>query len=256
MNEPKKSLGQHWLKDKAALAHIVDLAELTESDTVLEIGPGMGDLTKLLAAKAGKVVAVELDEKLAANLPKADNLQAVSADILEYDLTELPASYKVVANIPYYLTGKLLRTLIESSNSPSKMVLLLQKEVAQRITAQPGDMSVLAVSVQLKYQTKLGEGIPASLFHPPPKVDSQVLVLDKREASLFEITDEKQFFQVVKAGFSGRRKKLRGSLSAGLRIDKPEADELLEKAGVDGNLRAQNLSLEDWHKICRALQAG
>ena len=251
---PKKSLGQHWLEDKPTLEYIVGLADVTLADTILEIGPGQGDLTSQLIGKAKKVVAIEKDEKLAADLSSRGNLQIIAGDILEFDLTRLPNGYKVVSNIPYYLTGKLLRTLTRSSNPPLKMVLLLQREVAQRINAQPGDMNVLAVSTQLVYETKLGKVIPSSLFTPPPKVDSQVLILSKRKQPLFAITDEKLFFRVVKAGFSVRRKKLRNSLSGGLQIPKRQAEKILARAGVDGELRAQDLNLQMWHRLCISYQ--
>ena len=176
----------------------------------------------------------------------------VEGDILKFDLTALPAGYKVVANIPYYLTGNLLKMLCESPNPPSKMALLVQKEVAERLAAEPGQMSLLAVSVQLYYEVEIGTVVPARLFSPPPKVDSQIVALARRQKPLFENLDYKLFFRLVKAGFSGKRKKLRGSLSAGLRISKDQADGLLNQAGIDGNLRAQNLSLADWNRLALA----
>lgn len=254
--QPKKNLGQHWLKDKATLEAICEAANLGQGDTVLEIGPGLGDLTRQLLARAGKVIAVEVDEYLAARLEaqiSSPNLEVVRDDILKFDLTQLPLNYKVAANIPYYLTSNLIRTLSESPNSPELIVLLVQKEVARRISAQPGQMSLLSVSAQLYYQPKLGPLVLAELFEPPPKVDSQVIILERRPKALFDNLDTQGYFKVVKAGFSGRRKKLRSSLSAGLGIGKPQADELLKKAGVDGDLRAQNLSLQDWHKLYTAV---
>lgn len=258
MDTPKKSLGQHWLKDQQALEAIVEAASLSGSDTVLEVGPGPGFLTKKLIAEAKRVIAVELDEQLAAQLPariQADNLDVVQADILKVDLSELPAGYKVVANIPYYLTSNLLRTLSESSNPPKSMVLLVQKEVAERICARPGQMSILSVSVQLYYEAGLGVVVPAEKFDPPPKVDSQVVILKRHRQPMFAKLDERKFFQVVKAGFAGRRKKLRSSLAAGLRLSKGEVDEILLAAEVNGDLRAQNLSLRQWHGIYLAVAA-
>ncbi|HSX18377.1 MAG TPA: 16S rRNA (adenine(1518)-N(6)/adenine(1519)-N(6))-dimethyltransferase RsmA [Candidatus Saccharimonadales bacterium] len=252
MNLPKKSLGQHWLKDTQALEAIVEAAEIKPTDTVLEIGPGLGHLTQYLVGEAEHVVAVELDEQLASRLLKrfaGKNISIHAENILEFDLTQLPEGYKVVANIPYYLTSNLLQVLSESSNPPHLMVLLLQKEVAQRITAKPGSMSVLSVSVQLYYNTDLRIVVPAKLFEPPPKVDSQVVILHRQTKPLFHDLDIDKFFNIVKAGFSERRKKLRSSLSGGLHISKDQADELLQKAGIDGDLRAQNLSLRDWHRI-------
>src|SRR5581483_4963947 len=232
MEYPKKSLGQHWLKDENILESIADDASISGSDTVLEIGPGLGNLTKYLVKRSKKVVAIELDEVLAAKLLhniQSDNLEVIPADILKFDLTNLPASYKVVANIPYYLTSNLLRILCESSNPPSTMTLLVQKEVAERICAGPGKMSVLAVSVQLYYKCNPGMVVPAKAFMPPPKVDSQVVFMDKRTEPLFKDLDSQKYFQIVRAGFSERRKKLRSSLSGGLRITKDAADKLLKK---------------------------
>jgi len=250
MVEAKKSLGQHWLKDETTLASICDAAGLSQTDTVLEIGPGLGHLTRQLLSRAGKVIAVELDKnlaiKLAAELPE---LKVVQADILQFDLNELPANYKVVANIPYYLTSNLIRTLSESANPPELMVLLVQKEVAVRLAAAPGQMSLLSVSAQLYFEPQLGPVVPAEMFEPPPKIDSQVIVLRRRQLPLFKHLDTKLFFRIVKAGFSGRRKKLRGSLAAGLGIEKNQADELLQDAGISGDLRAQNLDLADWHRL-------
>jgi 16S rRNA (adenine1518-N6/adenine1519-N6)-dimethyltransferase len=256
--EPKKSLGQHWLKDEATLEAICEAGDLGKGDTVLEIGPGLGDLTRLLVKRAGKVIAIELDEKLAADLSnqvKADNLEVVQGDILKFDLAHLPLDYKVVANIPYYLTSNLIRILSESSNSPALMALLIQKEVAQRLAAQPGQMSLLGISAQLYYIPKLGPLVSAELFLPPPKVDSQLIILKRRQKPLFENLDTKLYFRLVKAGFAGRRKKLRGSLSAGLGISKDQADKLLQSAGLNGDLRAQNLSLQDWHKLYNAVKS-
>lgn len=248
----KKSLGQHWLRDETVLRAIVHTASLSKNDTVLEIGPGQGNLTKFLVKQAKKVIAIELDDNLAARLPSkiaADNLEVIHQDILKVDLNELPRGYKVVANIPYYLTGHLLKMLITSANPPSSMILLVQKEVAERICAKPGQMSVLAVSVQLYYRAELGQIVPAKLFTPPPKVDSQVVILHRRKTALFKKLDHRKFFQVVKAGFSSPRKKLRSSLAAGLGIDREETDSLLDSAEVNGDLRAQNLGLEQWHKL-------
>jgi len=248
----KKSLGQHWLADAEALEAITEYAEIESSDTVLEIGPGLGHLTRYLVKQARHVIAVELDETLAAKLPgrvPAKNLRVIQADILHFDLAGLPEGYKVVANIPYYLTSNLLRRLSEAANPPKLMVLLVQKEVAQRVCAKAGQMSVLAVAAQLYYKTELGIVVPKELFSPPPKVDSQVIILTRHAKPLFKELDSKKFFGVVRAGFSERRKKLRSSLAGGLGLSKSQADELLKKAKIDGNLRAQDLTLQAWHRI-------
>ncbi len=254
MNEPtaNKSLGQHWLNDQPTLQAICDAASLEEIDTVLEIGSGPGALTKLLVARVGQVIAVEFDSNLAEQLQsrvQATNLQVVNQDILKFDLTALPADFKVVANIPYYLTSKLIRDLSESTNRPKTVVLLIQKEVAERVAAKPGALSILGVSAQYYWQVNLGKQVPAKFFTPPPKVDSKVLVLQRREEPLFSDVSTKLFFQLVKAGFSSRRKTLLNSISGGLRLSKQETAELLTKAGIDSGLRAQELALDDWHEL-------
>lgn len=249
---PNKSLGQHWLDDDATLEAMCEAADVQADDMVLEIGPGPGALTRKLVARTKQVVAVEFDQELARKLPGrigADNLTVVQQDILSFDLTTLPPNYKVAANIPYYLTSKLLRILCESPNHFSKAALLLQKEVAERVCAQPGDMSLLSVSVQFYCQIGLGPLVPARLFTPPPKVDSQILMLEYRAAPLFKDIDTKLFFRIVKAGFAQRRKTILNSLSAGLRLDREQTTSLLDAAAIPPTTRAQNLSLEDWHRL-------
>ena len=252
---PKKSLGQHWLRDAEALSAICDAAEVQGDDTILEIGPGQGTLTELLTKRAKKVIAVEFDEALAQALPGRvtdENLSTVHQDILRFDLTTLPAGYKVVANIPYYLTSNLIRTLSESVNPPGMATLLIQKEVAQRVAAQPGDMSLLSVSAQFYWEVSVGKVVQAALFDPPPKVDSQILVLKRRTEPLLPGVDIQQFFQIVKAGFASRRKTLLNSLSGGLRIGKGETEGLLGAAGIMSSLRPQSLSLLQWYDVYKA----
>ena len=245
-------MGQHWLEDQLTLESICRAAGLNKADTVLEIGPGRGSLTTELLQRARRVVAVELDDNLALQLSARysdHNLEVVNQDILRFDLTSLPSDYKVVANIPYYLTSTLLRVLAQSQNPPEIMVLLVQKEVAERICAAAGRTSLLSVSVQLYYEAQLGQIVPAKLFRPPPKVDSRVVILKRRTKTLLGQLSATDFFEVVKAGFSNRRKKLRSSISGGLAISKNQADQLLKQAGIDGNLRAQNLSLKQWRDL-------
>lgn len=231
---------------------ITGAAGLGPSDVVLEVGPGLGDLTRQLVKLAGQVVAVEKDARLAATLygrVGAGNLEVIDGDILRFDLTSMPAGYKVVANIPYYLTSNLIRVLSESTNPPALMALLVQKEVAERIAAAPGQMSLLSVSTQLYYLPSLGPAVKAQLFEPPPKVDSQLIILNRRPKPLFDDLDSKTYLRVVKAGFAGRRKMLRSSLAAGLHLSKTQADGLLAAAGISGGRRAQELSLNDWHAL-------
>ena len=251
---PKKELGQHWLKDRDILAAIADDAELMPEDTVLEIGPGLGTLTSELLRRAGRVVAVEFDPDLARKLPgqfPGKNLQVVHEDILQFDLGSLPAGYKVVANVPYYITSKIIEKLMTAKNKPSLVVILVQKEVAERVAAGPGDMSILAISAQVFAKARLGVEVPREYFTPPPKVDSQVVILETLAAPLVAPEDEKSFFRVVKAGFAARRKKLRSSIAAGLAISKPAAEELLRHATINPDSRAEDLSIDDWLRLAR-----
>lgn len=257
MTIPKKSLGQHWLTDQEGLEAMRDAADINPLDVVLEIGPGLGTLTELLVLSAKEVIAIEVDHELATQLPErlsAGNLQVVHGDILKFDLTTLPKDYKVVANIPYYLTSNLLRLLSESPNPPERMSLLLQKEVAQRVAAKPGDMSLLSVALQLYYQTELDKIITADLFIPPPKVDSQILKLKRHPKPIFPDFDDRHFFRIVKAGFSNRRKTLLNSISAGLDLDKKEVQQRLMKIDIDPQTRPQTLSLNEWHKLSQAFK--
>ena len=251
---PKKELGQHWLKDRDILAAIADDAELMPEDTVLEIGPGLGTLTSELLRRAGRVVAVEFDPDLARKLPgqfPGKNLQVVHEDILQFDLGSLPAGYKVVANVPYYITSKIIEKLMTAKNKPSLVVVLVQKEVAERVAAGPGDMSILAISAQVFAKARLGVEVPREYFTPPPKVDSQVVILETLAAPLVAPEDEKSFFRVVKAGFAARRKKLRSSIAAGLAISKPAAEELLRHATINPDSRAEDLSIDDWLRLAK-----
>lgn len=252
----KKALGQHWLTDQASLLAMVDAVDVTAEDTVVEIGPGPGTLTRELTARAHQVIAVEFDPILAANLGAkvgATNLTVVHDDILRFDFSSVPAPYKIVANIPYYLTSNLIRRLSESDNPPTAAALLVQKEVAQRVAAKPGSMSLLSVTAQFYWEVSPGQLVPAALFKPAPKVDSQILILNRLATDRFDDVVPANFFRLVKAGFSERRKTLSNSLSGGLRLKKTEANELLDKAGIEQRLRPQNLSLDDWHKLYKVL---
>lgn len=251
---PKKSLGQHWLTDPNILNEIAYSAELESDDTVLEIGPGLGTLTQVLIEKSAGVIAVELDVELANNLADTisdPKLEVVNEDILQFDLESLPQGYKVVANVPYYITSKILQHLLTAKNKPSKIVLLVQKEVAERIVAKDGKMSILAVSAQLYCSVKLGIPVHRSLFNPPPKVDSQVVILEVKPN--IPIENENHFFRVVKAGFSAKRKKLRTSLAGGLGIPKDLSEKYLMETNIDPNSRAETLSIDDWMRLSKVV---
>ncbi len=250
--KPKKSLGQHWLYDEKVLSHICDIALVHEHDTVLEVGPGKGTLTGELLDRGAHVVAVEIDEELYKELSASfdrPHLTLVNQDIMQFDFGVLPANYKVVANIPYYLTSHLIRVLTEAKNPPKSLTLLVQKEVAERIAAQPGGMSLLSVSAQFYFDVELGEAVKAELFTPPPKIDSQVVHMLRKPADEHKQVDIPLFFRVVKAGFSSRRKTLLNSLSGGLRLDKKEAEDILASAAIDPQVRPQELSVDQWAKL-------
>lgn len=253
MLKNKKSLGQNWLKDRSTLDAIVEFSGVGEGDTVLEIGPGLGTLTSALLRRADRVVAVEFDADLASKLPAqfpGKNLQVVAGDILQFDLRNLPKKYKVVANLPYYITSKIIMYLLGSGCRPESITILVQKEVAERI-AQVEGSSILALAVENYAEVRLGAVVPAELFTPPPKVDSQVIRLDMREAPL--VADEKPFMRVIKAGFSQKRKKLRSSLSAGLAVSREQAEVWLKEAGIDPEKRAEMLGFTQWQKLTRVI---
>ncbi|HEX4774729.1 MAG TPA: 16S rRNA (adenine(1518)-N(6)/adenine(1519)-N(6))-dimethyltransferase RsmA [Candidatus Saccharimonadales bacterium] len=248
----KKSLGQHWLSDPASLQAMCDAADIDKEDVVLEIGPGLGTLTELLVKQAKQVIAVEFDSILAANLPHrvpAANLQVVSQDIMAFDFSDLPPDYKIVANIPYYLTSNLIRMISEAQNRPKTAALLVQKEVAERVAAKPGAMSLLSITAQFYWQASLGQIVPAKLFTPSPKVDSQILILRRLDKTVFPDVKPQDFFRLTKAGFSQRRKTLLNSLSGGLNVSRDEAKALCERAFIDCALRPQTLSLEEWRQL-------
>lgn len=256
MSAPKKSLGQHWLRDRDILGSIADAADISKEDTVLEIGPGQGTLTSELLRRAKKVVAVEFDPELAAKLPAqfpGKDLEVIHSDILSFDLSQLPINYKVVANVPYYITSKIVQLLMTADNKPHIAVLLVQKEVAQRLAAQPGDMSILAISAQSFADVTMGDVVPAEFFTPPPKVDSAVVILKTKSEPGFHDMSEKSFFRIVKAGFSSPRKKLYSSLAGGLGITKDEVRESLAKSDINPDYRPENLSIEDWYRLAVAL---
>lgn len=246
----KKSLGQHWLFDSESLELVVRAAEVGHSDTVLEIGPGTGSLTALLAKAASRVIAVEKDADLIEKLKVQEmpNVEVIEGDILEYDLNQLPANYKVAANIPYYLTSNLVRKLLESSNPPLNMALLVQKEVAERIAAVPGQMSVLACSVQYYAHAEVVGIVTKEKFVPPPKVDSAVIQIKLLPRPYFD-ADSKKLFRLIKAGFGERRKQLKNSLAGGLHASPATVSQILKNSDLNETARAQELSMDAWAKL-------
>ena len=264
---PNKSLGQHWLRDREILDGIAVSAEIKNGDFVLEIGPGLGTLTSSLlkfSGSDGQVLAVEFDENLAHKLPAqfpGKNLEIINADFLEFDLDKLPNNYKVAANVPYYITSKIVEKLLTSANKPAVAALLVQKEVAERMVAEAGDLSILAIATQIYAQAELGDLVPREFFTPPPKVDSQVVILKTRKQNLLEEFNqktganltEKQFFRAVKAGFAAKRKKISKSLSANLALSREETLLNLEKCRISPDLRAQDLTIENWLEMANTL---
>ena len=259
---PKKGLGQNFLVDEKALARVTAAAELTPDDTVLEIGPGLGSLTRHLAQAARRVYAVEIDQDLlpalAHTLEPYDNVEVIREDILALDLVRAinpPPGYKVVANIPYNITSAVIRYLLEAPVKPARIVLTVQQEVAERIVAQPDDMSLLAVSVQFYSQPRIVARLPAGAFYPRPEVDSAVVQLDVFPSPVVAVEDVNHFFRVVKAGFSQKRKQIRNSLSGGLHLSNPQVDALLAQAGLNPQRRAETLTLAEWGALAQAAAA-
>lgn len=265
---PKKGLGQNFLVNPGLLETIVAASELIPQDTVLEVGAGVGTLTRALAVAAGRVIAVELDSSLIPllqeNLAHFGDVQIVEGDILKIDLARLISGpYKLVGNLPYYLTSHLLRHFLEAKNKPRLMVITVQREVAERIIAAPGKMSILGVSVQFYGQPRIVARVPRGAFYPPPKVTSAVVRIEVEEGAWPQVKDREEFFRLVRAGFSQRRKYLRNSLAHGLaptssrsrqsREDRDKSGEgtaeLLSRAGLPEKVRAQDLGVEDWVRL-------
>jgi 16S rRNA (adenine1518-N6/adenine1519-N6)-dimethyltransferase len=253
--KPDKRLGQNFLVDPAGLRKVVEAAEIVASDAVLEIGPGLGGLTRLLAEASRRVVAVELDADLLPPLEEVvrpyPNVQIVQGDILACDPAELmeEAGYLVVANIPYYITSALIRHLLEARLKPQRLVLTVQKEVAERICAGPGDLSLLALSVQVYGAPRIAARLPAGAFYPPPKVDSAVARVDLYPQSVISGELLSMFFRLAKAGFSQKRKTLRNALAGGMRWTTGQAQDMLSAASIDPMRRAETLSLDEWGRL-------
>jgi 16S rRNA (adenine1518-N6/adenine1519-N6)-dimethyltransferase len=250
-----KSLGQNFLQDSLALEQIVSVAEIQPTDTVLEIGPGLGSLTRYLGVVAREVVAVELDPHmlppLKAILASYPNVRLIQGDILKLSPKDLitEKDYIVAANIPYYITSAVIRHLLENDPKPRRIVLTLQKEVAERICARPGDLNLLALSVQVYGEPRIAGRIPAEAFFPAPKVDSAILRVDIYPSPRVKPELLDTFFKLIKAGFSQKRKTLRNSLSAALHMSPNDAADLLTRAGIDPQRRAETLSIEEWEKL-------
>jgi 16S rRNA (adenine1518-N6/adenine1519-N6)-dimethyltransferase len=251
--KPARSKGQNFLINEEIYNRVVAAADLKSDDVVLEVGPGLGFLTTKLASKVKKVITVELDDRLAEVLHTglmAQNIKNV--EVVNQDILKLPINlikYKIVANLPYNITSIFLRKYLEIENKAESMVLMLQKEVAERIIAKPGKMSLLSVSIQFYARAEIVEVVRKENFWPEPEVDSAIIKITPRNVVLLAPEKEKDFFRLVKFGFSARRKMLKNNLAAGLKLDQAEVENKIVEAGLKGKIRAQELSVNDWLKL-------
>lgn len=255
---PRKSLGQNFLHDPNMLDKIVSIADLTKNDLVLEVGPGTGLLTERIAQAAKELTSIEVDERLqpvlAEIVAQHPNLSIRYQDILTLDVNKLYAGqpYIVVANLPYYITSAIIRHLLESDHRPSRLVLTMQMEVAERMIAKPDDMSILSVSVQFFGRPQIAARLKPSVFWPRPEVDSAVVRIDTYDQPIVDVPDTKTFFRVVRAGFGQKRKQLKNALSSGLSLDSEKSNALFDVSKIDSRRRAETLSLEEWAALTRA----
>ena len=258
---PKKSLGQHFLVDKRVLSKIITAADLSEQDSVVEVGAGKGLLTSELAGRVGKVIAVEIDNilipLLKSKYSQMDHVDVIHEDARNIDINQIiPVNqpYKLVANLPYYAALPIIRKFLESNHPPELIVVMVQLEVAERMTATVGKMSLVSVSIQLRGIPKIITTISPRSFKPQPKVSSAVIRIDVRPKPLLELKSESEFFKVVRAGFSSPRKQIRNTLKQGLSLNGSETDLLLRESGIDPTLRPQYLSMQDWGKLYSSFQ--
>jgi 16S rRNA (adenine1518-N6/adenine1519-N6)-dimethyltransferase len=255
--KPDKGLGQNFLIDPHYLSCVSDAGEISDQDTVLEIGAGIGNLTRFLVSRAQRVVAVEIDSDLIPVLfevtRKYSNIEIIQGDILGFEIEELIASptFLVIANIPYYITSKIIRHLMTSKMKPQRVILTIQKEVADRICAPDGKSSLLSLSVRVYGDPSIVTKIPAGAFYPAPKVDSAIVRIDMLSSPMIPDRHLETFFYLAKAGFNQKRKNLRNSLSAGIGLDKKSTEELLRSVDIDHHRRAETLSIEEWKSITR-----
>lgn len=266
MIKAKKSLGQNFLKDDTVVDRIIECANLSNEDVVIEIGPGMGVLTEKLAKVCKKVIAIELDDRLIDllrnKLRNFENVEVIHDDILKINLPELlttnnlqHAKYKVVANLPYYITSPILRLLLETQYPPGEIIVMVQKEVAERICAAAGEMSILAVAVQYYADAEYLFTVPRTAFEPSPKVESAILKITYNlKSTTYNKENTKKFFRIVRAGFSAKRKTLANNLSNSLQLEKKNVEEKIESLGFSRNARAQELGVDDWKKLVATLE--
>lgn len=253
-----KSLGQNFLKDQSVIERILATADIQPTDRVFEIGPGTGRLTDALDGRAEKIVAMELDHRLVERLTEhfeaSEGVSILEGNVLDVNLNEMLAHaefesgrYKVIANIPYYITAPIIRTLLSLETQPESLTLMVQKEVAERMTAAPGKMSLLSIMVQYYSDARIALIVPKTAFDPVPKVDSAVVHLVPKRA--FDPEEDRKLFRIARAGFAARRKTLANNLSSSFHIEKSAVTSLLEACGLSVDVRAQALSLKDWVRL-------
>ena len=255
----KKSLGQNFLIDRRIVSRILTAADLTHTDTVLEVGPGRGILTRPLAERAASLTAIEIDDNLAVALTtdfaSQPHVRIVHADAREVDIPSLvpqDAPYKLIANLPYYAAQPIIRRFLEAQHKPTLMVVMVQREVARNMTASPGDMSLLSVATQLYGKPRIIASVPPRAFRPAPKVTSAIVRIDVFPGPAIPLDSIDAFFTLVRAGFSAPRKQIHNCLQQGLSIPRIESEALLSAAGVDPRRRPQTLSLDDWGSLYAA----
>jgi len=253
---PDTTQDQHFLVDRVALDAIVEAADLSADDVVLEIGSGVGTLTAELVARAGRVIAVELDADLGEIVQRAEypHLELHRQDFRRFDLSILPARYKVVANLPYGITSLALQKLLDSDHRPQSLTLLVQREVAERICARPGQMSILALSVQYFGHPQIIATVPADSFYPPPRVDSAILQIDVFDRPAVDVA-ARDLFRLIKIGFSARRKMLKNNLTGAFQKSPSQIEAILVQAEISPTARAQELSLDDWARLQQSLKS-
>ncbi len=257
---PNKTYGQNFLMDEIVLQDMVDAAGVTKNDIVVEVGPGIGNLTKFLCERAGQVIAIEKDPQFVSVLnslkKKYKNFSYVLADALEVDINELVSGkkYLVVANIPYYATGKLVQKFIQTTHRPTSLTLLMQKEVAENITAKPGSLNLLAISVQLFADSELITIVPAKSFYPAPKVNSAVINIKLHDKPVYKLEDQNKFFKVLRACFTGKRKQIHNTLTNNLGLPKDEVLRILNKLKLEPTLRPQQLTIAQWIKLVNEIK--
>lgn len=254
----RKRWGQNFLVDNSILKSILDAAECTSDDVVIEVGPGVGILTEELVKSAKQVFAIEIDPYLSKALPKYPNLKVINGDILNItpeDILSGIKSYKVIANLPYYITSPVLRHFLEATLKPDLMVVMVQKEVAENIIARPPHMNLLGVSVQLYGKPSITQSVPASAFYPQPKVDSAIVKIEVFKKIQFEVENIEKFFKIVKSGFGNKRKQLHNALSRGLNLSIQEVIDIMKNTGIDSKRRAQTISIDEWITLYKAFGA-